>query len=101
MDFILSDALLTIFNEDGNWETGMIRIYNNFTNDFLYPNVNNLLIFAENHDTHRLNHVYLNDIRKYKMAMTLIATVRGIPSCITVPKWEWQETKTKAMPQFV
>ncbi len=79
MDFILSDALLTIFNEDGNWETGMIRIYNNFTNDFLYPNVNNLLIFAENHDTHRLNHVYLNDIRKYKMAMTLIATVRGIP----------------------
>ncbi|SHF94477.1 Glycosidase [Flavobacterium fluvii] len=79
MDFILSDALLTIFNEDGNWETGMTRIYNNFANDFLYPNVNNLLIFAENHDTHRLNHVYLNDIRKYKMAMTLLATVRGIP----------------------
>lgn len=79
MDFILSDVLLTIFNEDGNWETGMIRIYNNFTNDFLYPNVNNLLIFAENHDTHRLNHVYHNDIQKYKMAMTLLATVRGIP----------------------
>lgn len=79
MDFILSDALLTVFNEDGNWETGMIRIYNNFTNDFLYPNVNNLLIFAENHDTHRVNHVYNNDIRKYKMAMALLATVRGIP----------------------
>ncbi|MBC7846738.1 MAG: glycoside hydrolase family 13 protein [Flavobacterium sp.] len=79
MDFILSDALLTIFNEDGNWETGMIRIYNNFTNDFLYPNPNNLLIFAENHDTHRVNHVYLNDIRKYKMVMALIATVRGTP----------------------
>ncbi|WP_269226520.1 glycoside hydrolase family 13 protein [Flavobacterium eburneipallidum] len=79
MDFILSDALLTVFNEDGNWETGMIRIYNNFTNDFLYPNVNNLLAFAENHDTHRLNHVYYNDIQKYKMAMVLLATVRGIP----------------------
>jgi glycosidase len=79
MDFILSDALLIIFNEDGNWETGMARIYNNFANDFLYPDVNNLLIFAENHDTHRVNHVYHNDIRKYKMAMALIATVRGIP----------------------
>jgi glycosidase len=79
MDFILSDALLTIFNEDGNWETGMTRIYNNFTNDFLYPNVNNLLIFAENHDTHRINHVYQNDIQKYKMVMALLATVRGIP----------------------
>ena len=79
MDFIFSDALLTIFNEDGNWETGMTRIYNNFTNDFLYSNVNNLLIFAENHDSHRLNQVYQNDIRKYKMAMTLLATARGIP----------------------
>ncbi|WP_281297565.1 glycoside hydrolase family 13 protein [Flavobacterium limnophilum] len=79
MDFILSDALLIIFNEDGNWETGMARIYNNFANDFLYPDVNNLLIFAENHDTHRVNHVYNNDIRKYKMAMALLATVRGIP----------------------
>lgn len=79
MDFILADDLLTIFNEDGNWETGMIRIYNNFANDFLYPNANNLLIFAENHDTQRLNHVYQNNIRKYKMTMALIATVRGIP----------------------
>jgi len=38
-----------------------------------------LLIFAENHDTHRVNHIYQNDIRKYKMAMALIATARGIP----------------------
>ena len=79
MDFILSDALLIVFNEDGNWETGMSRIYNNFTNDFLFSNINNMVIFAENHDTHRVNHVYQNDIRKYKMTMALIATVRGIP----------------------
>jgi glycosidase len=79
MDFILSDALLMIFNEDGNWETGMARIYDNFANDFLFPNINNLLIFAENHDTHRVNHVYHNDFGKYKMAMSLLATARGIP----------------------
>lgn len=79
MDFILSDALLTIFNEDGNWESGMAKVYNNFANDFLFPNINNLLIFAENHDTHRINHVYNNDIDKYKMTMSLLATVRGIP----------------------
>jgi len=80
MDFILSDALLAIFNEDeGTWGRGMEKIYDNFANDFLYPDVNNLLIFAENHDTHRVNHVYNNDIRKYKMAMAILATVRGIP----------------------
>lgn len=80
MDFVLSDALLKVFNEDeDSWGRGMIKVYDNFTNDFLYPNVYNLLIFAENHDTQRLNHVYNNDIRKYKMTMALLATVRGIP----------------------
>jgi glycosidase len=38
-----------------------------------------MLIFVENHDTNRINQTYGNDIRKYKMAMTLMATVRGIP----------------------
>ena len=80
MDFTLLGALGSVFNEDdGSWDKGMVKIYDNFSNDFLYPNINNLLIFAENHDTQRLNHVYNNDIRKYKMAMTILATVRGIP----------------------
>jgi len=80
MDFTLLGALASVFNEDdANWDKGMTKIYDNFSNDFLYPNINNLLIFAENHDTQRLNHVYLNDIRKYKMAMTILATIRGIP----------------------
>ncbi|WP_291102349.1 MULTISPECIES: glycoside hydrolase family 13 protein [unclassified Flavobacterium] len=80
MDFTLLGALGSVFNEDdSSWDKGMIKIYDNFSNDFLYPNINNLLIFAENHDTQRVNHVYNNDIRKYKMAMALLATVRGIP----------------------
>lgn len=80
MDFTLFDAVAKVFNEDnGNWSDGMIKVYDNFTNDFLYANTNNLLVFAENHDTNRLNEIYKNDFKKYQMAMTLIATVRGIP----------------------
>lgn len=80
MDFTLLGALGSVFIEDdGSWAKGMVKIYDNFANDFLYPNINNLLIFAENHDTQRVNHVYNNDIRKYKMVMTILATVRGIP----------------------
>jgi glycosidase len=79
MDFTLHDAFGTVFNEDkASWDKGIIKIYDNFTNDFLYPNPNNLLTFIENHDTQRFNHLY-NDINKYKMALTLIATIRGIP----------------------
>lgn len=80
MDFTLQSALSSVFNEDdGSWDKGMTKIYDNFSNDFLYPNINNILVFAENHDTQRINHLYNNDIRKYKMAMTILATTRGIP----------------------
>lgn len=80
MDFTLHDALEKVFNEDkAEWDKGMIKIYDNFANDFLYPNINNMLVFAENHDTNRFNQVYKNDFKKYQMAMTLLATIRGIP----------------------
>jgi len=80
MDFTLHDAFSTSFNEDqASWDKGIIKVYENFTNDFLYSNPNNILTFIENHDTNRFNEIYKNDFKKYQMAMTLIATVRGIP----------------------
>ena len=80
MDFTLHDVFGGIFNEDNaGWFDGMIKFYNNFVNDFLYDNPNNLLIFAENHDTNRFNQNYKNDFKKYQMAMSLLATIRGIP----------------------
>ncbi len=79
MDFTLHDAIGSVFNEDkSEWDKGIVKVYENFTNDFLYPNPNNLLTFIENHDTQRFNHLY-PDFRKYQMALTLIATIRGIP----------------------
>jgi glycosidase len=80
MDFALSDALQIIFDEDdGTWDRGTTRVYDIISRDFLFPNASNLLIFAENHDTKRFNQIYNNDVRKYKMAMTMLATIRGIP----------------------
>ena len=79
MDFTLHDAILQAFSETKpEWDKGMIRIYENFVNDFLYPDINNILVFTENHDTQRFNQQY-PDVRDYKLAMALISTVRGIP----------------------
>jgi neopullulanase len=80
MDFMLLNTIEKgVFNEEKNtWNEGLIKLYDSFGSDFLYPNINNLLVFAENHDTQRLNHVY-NDIKNYKLAITLVATIRGIP----------------------
>lgn len=81
MDFTLHDAIITMFKEEEKWywDKGMVRAYDNFTNDFLYPNINNILVFVGNHDTNRINQIYADDINTYKLAITLIATVRGIP----------------------
>ena len=80
MDFTLHDAIMTMFNEDEQgWDKGMVRAYENFANDFLYADTDNLLVFPGNHDTNRLNEQYDGDIQKYKLATALVLTTRGIP----------------------
>jgi glycosidase len=80
MDFTLYDEITGVFNKDkSSWDDGIIKVYENFVNDFLYPNIDNILIFAGNHDTNRINEIYQSDIDKYKLVMTLILTIRGMP----------------------
>ena len=80
MDFPLHDALISMFHEDEQgWDRGMVRAYDNFANDFLYPDIDNLLVFAGNHDTGRINEIYDGDLDKYKLALAMVATTRGIP----------------------
>ena len=79
MDFTLYTDLPSALKEEDGWDKGMIKIYNSFGNDFLYPDINNILVFFENHDTERFNEIFNGDSRYYKMALTLISTVRGIP----------------------
>ncbi|WP_041989982.1 glycoside hydrolase family 13 protein [Capnocytophaga cynodegmi] len=78
MDFTLHDAIGEALKATPSWDKGMIQMYDNFVNDFLYEDINNVLIFAENHDTSRINEIYQNT-EDYKLIMTLLATARGIP----------------------
>lgn len=81
MDFVLQKALANCFNEHGKpWEdVGMNKLYNTIANDYSYTNINNLLVFAENHDTQRYNYLLKSNLAKYKMAMSFLMTTRGIP----------------------
>ncbi len=79
MDFTLFTDLPNALKEEESWDKGMIKIYNSFGNDFLYPDINNILVFFENHDTERFNEIFKGDVRYYRMALTLMSTVRGIP----------------------
>lgn len=79
MDFMLFADMPKALQEKESWNTGMIKLYDSFTSDFLYPDINNLLVFFENHDTERWNEIFNADPKAYKMGLTLISTVRGIP----------------------
>ncbi len=79
MDFPLTEAIPLAFKEDDGWINGMVKIYNSFASDFLYPDINNILVFLENHDTERFNEIFNAKPEYYRMALTLIATCRGIP----------------------
>lgn len=79
MDFTLYTDLPGALQEAENWDKGMIKIYNALGSDFLYPDINNILVFFENHDTERFNEIFNANPAAYKMALTLISTIRGIP----------------------
>jgi glycosidase len=80
MDFMLQTILEkgVLKEEKQNWNEGVTKFYDTFSNDFLYPNINNMFVFAENHDTQRINFIYPK-FEDYKITMALIATIRGIP----------------------
>jgi neopullulanase len=82
MDFPLAYAIQGAFNEKDGWNEGLSRLYSVLADDYLYPNPNNLVVFAENHDMARIYDYLGQDIRKFKMAMTFLATIRGIPQIL-------------------
>jgi glycosidase len=81
MDFSLMGELSRSFTEDRDpqWGQGMVRLYNMISNDFVYKNPNELLVFGENHDVNRMYEMLGRNPEKLKMAYAFLATTRGIP----------------------
>jgi glycosidase len=74
-DFALRDEL-TNFLQGKN---SLQAVYEIFAKDYLYSNPNNLLVFLDNHDIDRAMFNAGGNIDKFKLALTLILTARGIP----------------------
>jgi neopullulanase len=78
-DFPFCFAVPQALNEAGGWDTGMAKLYNLLSQDFIYPNANNNLTFLDNHDMTRFFLSCGKDYNKFKMALTFLLTTRGIP----------------------
>jgi glycosidase len=79
MDFPLRHALLSGLTEPDGWSGGLRALYERLSDDFLYPRPQNLVVFADNHDTDRIYTALANDYDLFRMALTYVATMRGIP----------------------
>ena len=82
MDFPLTDLMGKAFDEETTeWSGGLYRLYDYHTQDLVYANPMNLLIFLDNHDTSRFckNEEDAKNIARYKQAITYLLTTRGIP----------------------
>lgn len=81
MDFPLDEAIRQALGSDDNgWGGGLTRVYDALAQDYLYGDVNNLLIFLDNHDMDRIGDVVTDkDPRRTKLAYALLSTMRGIP----------------------
>lgn len=82
MDFPLTDLMSKAFDEETTeWADGLYRLYDYQTQDLVYPNPMNLLIFLDNHDTSRFfkKAEDTSNINRYKQAITYLLTTRGIP----------------------
>lgn len=81
MDFPVEEAIRQALEKDGKqWGEGLTRVYDAVAMDYLYADVNNILLMLGNHDMDRIADVVMNqDPRRVKIAYTLLATMRGIP----------------------
>ncbi len=82
MDFPLVDIMEKCFDEEtGDWGGGLFSIYEYLTQDLVYEDPQNLLVFFDNHDTSRFNKNAGDtlSIDRSKQALAFVLTTRGIP----------------------
>ena len=74
-DGAIKEAIYEALNTEG----GVIHLYDLLAQDFLYQDVNRNVVFLDNHDMSRMLSVVGEDFIKYKSAMAMLLTLRGVP----------------------
>lgn len=78
-DVQVKDAIYEVVNGKFDWTSGVNRLYGVLANDFIYQDPFKNVIFMDNHDMSRFYSMVGEDFSKYKSALALLLTTRGIP----------------------
>ncbi|MDR3188294.1 MAG: glycoside hydrolase family 13 protein [Prevotellaceae bacterium] len=79
MDFSWMKACEQAFSVQSTEKNPLKRIYEVLAQDFIYPDLNNILIFLDNHDVSRFVKQEETELKRFKQAVALLLTTRGIP----------------------
>ena len=79
MDFFYVINGRKAFSDQTDPWNGLNKVYDHLSNDFLYPEPQNILTFLDNHDTDRFLLEEPKDLGIWKQAIALLLTSRGTP----------------------
>jgi neopullulanase len=75
-DFALADAIRDYLSG----AKGIYKVYETISQDKVYSDIDNLLVFFDNHDVDRAMLVADGNVGKFKIALNLVLFTRGIPA---------------------
>jgi len=79
MDFNLMNGYNQAFDIHSTERNPWKKIYEVIAQDFIYDDLENILVFLDNHDTSRFLKEEETDLCRYKQALAFLLTTRGIP----------------------
>lgn len=80
IDFQVAFSIHEALTKNYSWEGGISKLHSTLSQDYLFRNPYQHLIFLDNHDLSRIFSILGEDLAKWKQAITLLMTLRGIPS---------------------
>jgi glycosidase len=78
-DFQVYYAINAALNQPDGWTEGVTKLYTTLAQDFLYKDPFNHCLHLDNHDLDRFYSVVGENLKKYKMGISWLLTLRGIP----------------------
>ena len=78
-DFQTYFSIKEVVSKNNSWNEGVGKLYQSLAADYLYYDPTTLITFVDNHDEGRYFGLCGEDLRKYKVGLSLLYTLRGIP----------------------
>lgn len=80
IDFQVAFSMHEALTKPYSWDGGISRLHSTLSQDYLFRQPNQHLIFLDNHDMSRIYSILGEDLSKWKQAIAMLMTLRGIPS---------------------